>query len=359
MSNTALSNTSQLLLRNGEWLKSDRLLLVGMPADDLGRTLLSEQVAPQVYGLSRDFSVYRLIRSSWESAGDRLQLSYAPAFEGQQTFDGIILFLQKSKALMDCWLEMATSLLSEGGNIWLVGENGEGIKSWRKRLKNSFASVKNMDNARHCGLIEASEPLETVKEFSLPSYFTEFDCAVGERSLAVSSLPGVFSHGRLDVGTDVLLSTFDKEPFNKVPKGNVLDFGCGAGVVAGYLGLKQPEASFTLVDCDALALKSAEKTLKNNGINSSTVIASDGLSEVSGSYQMIVSNPPFHQGVKTHYAVTEQFLAESHSMLVKGGELRIVANSFLRYEPIITKAFGHCKTLVVQNGFSVYQAIKS
>ena len=355
MSTQPLSNPSQLVSRNSEWLKCSKLLVLGMPSDGLGKELLDHGVAQEVFGLTRDFSVYRSIRKDWETAGSEVQLSFGTILDsGTQDFDGILIFLQKSKPLMDFWLDMVRPALADGGTVWLVGENNEGIKSWRKRLGQSFVSVKNMDNARHCSLLEATDPVKAVTGFSLDSYYSQYELEMGGDTLKLCSLPGVFSHGRVDAGTRVLLETF-----TDIKAGRVLDFGCGAGVVAGFMSKKQPDAHFTLVDCDALALESAQKTWAANGVADHEILASDGLSEVSGTFNIIVSNPPFHQGVKTHYEVTEQFLEQSVNRLVKGGELRIVANSFLRYEPIIRKAFGNCKTLVVKNGFSVYQAFKA
>lgn len=348
----SLANTSQLVMRNAQWLESDTMLLVGMPADNLASTLIEEGVASTVTGLTRDYAVYRRLKTSWERQ-NQLNLTFAPVLsvETEQRFDGVILFLQKSKPLMDYWLKMLVPVLTEDACVWLVGENGEGIKSWRKRLKNTFASVRNLDNARHCGLLEGASP-ESVEAFDWQKGFSEFEVSVQTKKLGISSLPGVFSHGRLDVGTEVLLETLDR-----VPAGKIMDFGCGAGVISAYLAAQAPDNHYTLVDCDALALASSERTMEQLGIKQFQTIASDGLSDVKGTFDLIVSNPPFHQGVKTHYAVTEQFLAESAQRLNKGGELRIVANSFLRYEPIIMKAFGHCKTLVTRNGFSIYQAI--
>ena len=354
MNPLVLSNQSQLTIRNSEWLECSQLLMVGMPADHLAGELLSAEIAVQITGLSRDYSDYRQIKTSWDE-NPNLSLSYAPVLENTEgkTFDGILLFLQKSKPLMDFWLLMAQSMLVKGGVIWLVGENGEGIKSWKKRLKQSFSQVKAIDNARHCVLLEASEPLTSVDNIELAEHFQSFVVEQGDALLTMHSLPGVFSHGRLDVGTRVLLDTM-----TDLPEGKVLDFGCGAGVISAYIDQLPGNRALTLVDCDALALASSRKTLAEAGAQSFEVIASDGLSEVEGSFDLIVSNPPFHQGVKTHYAVTEQFLREALKYLRSGGELRIVANSFLRYPPIITETFGHCDTLLTRNGFSIYKAVK-
>lgn len=353
MNPRVLSNPSQLVVRNSEWLRCNKMLVLGMPADALGRELAKEKIAEEIHGLTRDFSVYRTIKEDW-SASSQLSLHYESVVHSTvDRFDGVLVFLQKSKSLMDFWLAMIVPLLNEGAVLWLAGENNEGIKSWRKRLRQNFSEVKNMDNARHCSLIEASGSLESGAEFSKPDYYSAYELKVRDISMPLFSLPGVFCHGRVDAGTELLLNTFDECTAKRV-----LDFGCGAGVVAGFLGQINPDAHYTLVDSDALALESSTRTLQENNVKHFDVMASDGLSEVSGEFDLIVSNPPFHQGVKTHYAVTEGFLARSADLLKKGGELRIVANSFLRYGPIINQAFGDCKTLVVKNGFSIYQAFK-
>ncbi len=60
--------------------------------------------------------------------------------------------------------------------------------------------------------------------------------------------------------------------------------------------------------------------------------------------------------MKTDYRTTETLLAEAVRHLRPGGELRLVANSFLRYPPLIEAAFGNCRTLAERDGFKVYSA---
>ncbi len=356
MTPDSLSNPSQLICRNKEWFECEHLLMAGMPADDLGRHLVTDKIVGKVYGLSRDYATYRRLKGGWDQKSQELHLEFAPSLspENNGTFDGILIFLQKSKALMDFWLDMALPRLTAGGRLWLVGENKEGIKSWKKRLKNHFSEVKIVDNARHCVLLEGSEPVKSKDVFSLDDRFQRFDFNINGQSVKVSSLPGVFSHGRLDRGTRVLLETL-----GSVPKGRILDFGCGAGTISAFAGRLSAESHFTLVDSDALALASSRKTLLESHLEHFDIQASDGLSDVTGQFDLILSNPPFHQGVKTHYEVTEQFLTQACQHLNKGGELRIVANSFLRYQPIIEKSFGHCETMIVDDGFTVHRAYKN
>lgn len=354
----ALSNQSQLIMRNSNLLTRKRCLIIAPPADELVLSLLSEGSLTNIMGLTQNFATYRYLEALWRRLSPQTTLRYEVALPDHynERFEHVFFFLQKSKALMIFWLDMINRVLCPTGRVWLVGENKEGIKSWRTRLKTHFSTIDIIDNARHCGLIEATELLSHKQSLKIDDYFKTFAIEHQGISFSASSLPGVFSHGRIDHGTAVLLATLGSTPVKTTKK--VLDFGCGAGIISAALALQQPNAYFTLVDCDALALESAKKTLTNLQVKNIMLLASDGLSEVSGTFDCIISNPPFHQGVHTHYEVTEQFLKQSYNYLVQGGELRIVANTFLKYAPIIKKIFGYCTTLDIRDGFSVYSARK-
>ena len=354
MHSDTLVNASQVILRNREILGDGRCLLLAPPIDELA-PLLSKEGGGRVSGLTQDFAVYRHLLPLWQHSGGQLKLHYGTNLPAKTCapFDSVIFFVQKSKPLMRFWFDMLRPLLAPSAILWLVGENKEGIKSWRKGLKDYFADVTVVDNARHCGLLSAQQPEVLTKPFVSDNYLQSFTVNRQRSPLAIYSLPGVFSHGRLDKGTAILFDHIDD-----IRAEQVLDFGCGTGVISATLAQQLPNAHFTLVDCDALALASARKTMENGATENYQVYASDGLSEVTGQYDLIISNPPFHLGVSTSYEATETFLKQSRNYLVKGGELRIVANSFLKYETIIRQVFGVCHTLSQQKGFSVYSAKK-
>ncbi|MNM94291.1 Ribosomal RNA small subunit methyltransferase C [compost metagenome] len=58
----------------------------------------------------------------------------------------------------------------------------------------------------------------------------------------------------------------------------------------------------------------------------------------------------------TSYEATERLLREASRHLQPGGELRVVANSFLRYPPLIEQHLGACRTLAEADGFRIYSA---
>ena len=349
-----LTNPSQLLIRNAMVLDCHSMLLVQPPCDDLVVDLQIELPNVQLNVFTTHDPVHSALLKRLPS--DQVQFGF-DLQEGSESYDHIVVFLQKSRALMDMLLDRSSSMLKANGTIFVVGENSTGIKSWRKRLKERGEAVQ-LDSARHSGLISITG-LSAFNGLAVNKRFENVPVSVAGQSMSIRSLPGVFSHGRLDVGTRLLLETIQglKTPFR--PGSHILDFGSGAGIIGCWLGLAVRDSKLTLVDCDALAVESSRKSLAANDLSEqSNVIASDGMNKIKGRFDNVISNPPFHDGVKTSYDVTERFLAESSKLLKPGGRLIIVANSFLTYEPIIQAAFGNCQQLARRDGFVIYMASK-
>ena len=136
-------------------------------------------------------------------------------------------------------------------------------------------------------------------------------------------------------------------------RGELLDFGCGAGVIGSVLAKRNPGLEVKMVDISALALESSRRTLAINGLQGQ-VQASDVYSDITGKFDHIVSNPPFHAGLKTFYAATETFLAKAPEYLSANGGLTIVANAFLRYQPILETHFKRTDIISSDAKFKVY-----
>lgn len=113
-----------------------------------------------------------------------------------------------------------------------------------------------------------------------------------------------------------------------------------------------------MLDVDAFAVYSSQLTLAANHLQAAT-LAGDGIHAAPKELAAIISNPPFHQGVHTQYETTETLLSEAAKHLKIGGELRIVANSFLKYPPLIEQYLGPCTVLAERDGFKVYRAVRS
>jgi 16S rRNA (guanine1207-N2)-methyltransferase len=326
---------SEVLLRQAE-LFQGRLLLAGLPADDLLGQL------PAATGWS------------WH-AGEQQTLDRR--FAGRCSFgvvppsgelDAAVLFLPKSRELTDYLLQALAARL-EGRPLYLVGEKRAGVERAAKQLA-SLGQARKLDSARHCQLWQvAIEQAPAAPE--LDALARPFTLELADGPLQVISLPGVFSHGRLDIGSALLLEHLDN-----LPNGRVLDFGCGAGILGATLKRRYPQSELVLLDVDAFAVESSRRTLAANGLEGE-VIAGDGIDAAPRQLAAIVSNPPFHQGVHTSYQASEALIERAAAHLVGGGELRLVANAFLRYPPLIEQHLGTCHTLAERNGFRIYRAI--
>ncbi|MBA1199884.1 class I SAM-dependent methyltransferase [Pseudomonas plecoglossicida] len=325
---------SEVLLRQAELFQGS-VLLAGLPADDLLGQL------PQAHGWTWHAGDQALLEARF--AG-RNQHGVEPP---QAPFDAAVVFMPKSRELAAYLLNALASRLA-GRELYLVGEKRGGIEGGAKLLQ-AFGKPRKLDSARHCQLWQvtvdnapAATPLESLAE--------RFELPLADGPLQIVSLPGVFSHGRLDRGTALLLEHLDG-----LAVGPVLDFGCGAGVIGSIVKRRYPDSQVTMLDVDAFAVASSRLTLAANGLQAE-VISGDGIDAAPRDLQVILSNPPFHTGVHTDYNASETLLKKSAEHLRSGGEIRLVANTFLRYQPYIQQALGNCKTLIEEQGFRIYQA---
>jgi 16S rRNA (guanine1207-N2)-methyltransferase len=328
---------SEVLLRQAE-LFSGELLLAGLPADDLLGRL------PNARGWSWHAGEHQRLQARFP---ERCAFA-AEAPAGR--FDSAVLFLPKSRELCDYLLNALAARLP-GRPLFLVGEKRAGIERAARQLA-PLGEVRKLDSARHCQLwqvrVDNCPPAP-----ELHALAQHFELDLDDGPLQVVSLPGVFSHGRLDRGTALLLDKLDG-----LPCGRLLDFGCGAGIVGAALKRRYPASEVVMLDVDAFAVESSRLTLAANGLQAE-VIAGDGIDAAPGECAAIISNPPFHQGVHTSYEASETLLQRAASHLQSGGELRLVANAFLRYPPLIEAHLGRCETLIEADGFRIYRARRS
>jgi len=328
---------SEVLLRQAERF-GGALLLAGLPADDLLGQL------PAAHGWSWQAGEHSVLAARF--AG-RCQFGVLP---GERAFAAAVLFLPKSAELSRYLLDVLAARLA-GGELYLVGEKRGGIEGAARRLQ-AFGQPRKLDSARHCQLwqvtVEQAPPAPVLEERA-----QRYRLELADGPLEAVTLPGVFSHGRLDRGSALLLEHLDG-----LPPGDLLDFGCGAGVLGAVLKRRYPQSRVNLLDVDAFALASTRLTLAANGLEAE-LIGGDGIQAAPDGLAAIVSNPPFHQGVHTDYQASEALLREAARHLRPGGELRLVANSFLKYPPLIERHLGPCQVLAEAHGFRVYRAVRA
>lgn len=336
-----LENTSQILERSAPLFAGKRLLLVNPPADGL-----THQLSADWHVWTWDYAVL----SGLVGVLPEAQLSFSHLCPAVDNLEAAILVMPKAIERAEYALAQIAPLLTTGCPLYLVGEKKGGISRAQKLLAAYGVEIEKLDSARH-GQLWRCVVSEAAPAFNMADWQRQITLELPDQRVELVSLPGVFSHGRLDEGSALLL-----EELAPLPKGKVLDFGCGAGVLATVLARRNPQCQFELVDVDALALYCASETLRLNEVEGQ-IYPSDGLSEVHGRYAAVVSNPPFHTGIRHDTSIAELFFNQVTRNLFPGGELRIVANGFLKYPVLIEAHIGPCQVLRETNRFKVYSAV--
>ena len=117
------------------------------------------------------------------------------------------------------------------------------------------------------------------------------DVELAGRRLSVATAGGVFSPGRIDTGTQVLLRETPPPP----ALGTFLDLGCGWGPVALSLGLRSPAATVYAVDVNERALDLTRDNAAEAGLDNVQARLPDDV-PAGLRFDLVWSNPPIRVG---------------------------------------------------------------
>ncbi|EGT4371678.1 23S rRNA (guanine(1835)-N(2))-methyltransferase RlmG [Cronobacter malonaticus] len=167
----------------------------------------------------------------------------------------------------------------------------------------------------------------------------------------------VFSRTSLDIG-----ARFFMQHLPEAVEGEMVDLGCGNGVIGLTLLAQNPQAKVRFVDESYMAVASSRLNVETNlpdAMDRCEFQVNNALAGVEPeSFHAVLCNPPFHQ----QHAITDhiawQMFQDARRCLKWGGELRIVGNRHLDYFRKLKKIFGNCTTVATNNKFVVLKAVK-
>ena len=337
------SNPTQLLGIALEGRDPVDKALVALP-NETGTSKAFEKIAGEVTLWHHDWSLAR-----HEEASFGLNPPSGP-------FDLCLLYLPKGVELQGVVFSAIHKVMKKGGRVLVVGEKKSGIASTRSLLRKTLGNADHKHSARHClawdVVVRDHDTTDSgaAHEPPLPAFAVN----TWGVSVEIVSSPGAFAQGHLDDGTKFLLDSIDDE---KEATEEVLDWGCGSGVIGTIVGLAHKDSKVTFADSSAIALDACRRTLKKNNLEGSEVIASDGWSDLGEKkFDLILSNPPAHKGFKTDRSATEDFLEAAPAHLNKGGKVILVANGHLPYLPRLEKVFADVKVIARNPRFQIIQA---
>ncbi len=266
-------------------------------------------------------------------------------------FATVVLKLPKGRDAQDMVMHAVGSRMAPGANCFIHGRNDEGIKSAGKHSSGVFASFEPLDARKHCRVLRCESPRDGLKG-DLADWRTEVEGQMGEEVLRWTSWPGLFAHGRLDVGTQQLLRAL---PTFK-PEKRILDFASGAGVIAARVLAQNPGVTMDVLDIDPLAIHAARINVPKAG----AYYLSNAWDQVprNAKWDVIISNPPLHAGVQPDFTGLNALVDEAGRYLSRQGELYLVTQTNVRLRDRLEKHFARVRVVGSTPGFKTWHAKK-
>jgi len=165
----------------------------------------------------------------------------------------------------------------------------------------------------------------------------------------------VFSRAKLDIGTRFFLE--------HIPAGfkNILDLGCGNGLVGIKAKLVNPESNVSFSDESAMAVRSTNVNYRNYFADEAEVFWTNCFDEEfhSEKFDLILCNPPFHQQTIVGDFIALEMFNDAYRSLESGGLLRVIGNRHLNYHIKLKQIFGNSKTIASNSKFVIVDCYKS
>lgn len=173
------------------------------------------------------------------------------------------------------------------------------------------------------------------------------------------TLPAVFSFKKIDLGTKVFIENM----IIPVESKNLLDLGCGYGVIGIVLAYLSPQSNVYLTDINKRAIWCTKENIESNLPDwSSKILALHGsyfnpLRNKGLKFEAIYINPPLRKGRKEFLNLFQ----EIPEFLVKGGFFQFVIKRKMGAEFILNYLKRNNKTIEIickRSGYWVFNYIQ-
>lgn len=284
-------------------------------------------------------------------------------------YDFILFKLNKSKAFN---LKLLELLKDYKGCIWVWGTTDEGIKSFPKKAASFGFDVDCLLNRQSSRVLELSpgslgispEKDDIIRDgINLDEFVDSVSGVQAFSTVSLNSVIGCFGHNKADQGSELMMEVLrmddDIQDMTRDSKEHsVLDIGTGSGVLTfslAQLGLK----NITAVDAHSLAIESFELNQAALEPHNQEIQChwGDRAEGFKGPFQLILTNPPFHEGKQTNTHMGQEWLRSLRAKLSPGGVVFLVCNSFLKYEQWADGSFSQVEVVKKKYGFSVLKMI--
>ncbi|MFE1085042.1 MULTISPECIES: class I SAM-dependent methyltransferase [Brevibacterium] len=256
---------------------------------------------------------------------------------------------------MNALTETIAVLQPLASTIIVIGRSDAMSRGVNKELARGFGRVDVSPGVGKHRMIIGSRPLSSPSLPEFPRRGVITHRGVGE--LEVRAHGACFSGTKSDEGSELLIDSL----LGLLPGGapeSVLDLGCGNGWLL-TAAMRASGANTGLgVDVSKAAVASARATAEANGVGVDIILgdaADPGEPALAnlGEFDVILLNPPFHQGTAIETETAAALMATAAEHLAPGGQVLTVFNSHLRYRDRLESIIGPSRQLARNKKFTV------
>jgi 16S rRNA (guanine1207-N2)-methyltransferase len=264
--------------------------------------------------------------------------------------------ISKEKRVVEHVLQSLWQLLPEGGELYCAGYKNEGIKTFAKRMQDAWSCEVTLERGE-----QQLHMYRLVKTGSAATALNSDDYhalqTIGDwNGMEVVSKPGIFAWDRFDDGSSFLLEhlpAFLQQTDHT--RQSALDLGCGYGLLALALvqaGCKRVVAT----DNNAAAVIACDYNLqRHHGNCEVAVVTANCADTIKERFDLVVCNPPFHQGFSVENDLTDRFLQATKRLLTPRGRALFVVNTFIPLERKAAQHFAKVKDVARNGRFKLLQ----
>jgi 16S rRNA (guanine1207-N2)-methyltransferase len=270
----------------------------------------------------------------------------AQAWPPPGPFKVAMLRLPKAKDEQEMAAHACLGTLREGGRLIVYGGNDEGIRSAAGLLARLAGEVETLAARGHGRVLAVRRPADIAElRTSLSAWRIAAPLEIAGIAHDWVTYPGVFSAGRVDEGTSLLL---DALPLLHAGS-RVLDYGCGSGVIGAAALARQPGIALDLLDSDAVALEAVRENVPG-----ARLALAASLAAASGTWDAILSNPPLHAGFAEDHALLEGLIADAPRRLRPDGCLAIVVQRRVPLDRLLARHFARIAVAAETSRYRVW-----
>ncbi len=264
----------------------------------------------------------------------------------EQGLDAVFLRLAKEKPVVHHVVNAAAGRLAPGGRLLLTGGKQQGIKSYAQHAARCLGGellYKKTGAAYLAVITRGPAPAAPLDDKVYPLLRP----AVREDELLFFSKPGLYGWDKVDEGSALLVRHLAALAGERTPR-SVCDLGCGYGYLSVHAQRLFAPQRIVASDNNAAAVAACARNLAAQGA-AAEVRAADCGEGIDERFDLVLCNPPFHQGFGVERDLTARFVAAARRLTAGDGMALFVTNAFIPIERI-ARAHFRTVTTVAENG---------